>query len=43
VVLLTFAATRRTKRALGGITGDTLGATVELALPVTLLVLALTT
>jgi len=43
VVLLAFAATRRTKTALGGITGDTLGATVELALPLTLLVLALTT
>ncbi|WBQ02741.1 adenosylcobinamide-GDP ribazoletransferase [Kribbella sp. CA-293567] len=43
VVLITFAATRRTNRALGGITGDTLGATVEVALPATLLVLALTT
>jgi adenosylcobinamide-GDP ribazoletransferase len=42
-LLLTFAVTRRTKHALGGITGDTLGATVELALPLTLLVLALTT
>jgi adenosylcobinamide-GDP ribazoletransferase len=42
-VLLAFAATRRTRTALGGITGDTLGATVELALPLTLLTLALTT
>ncbi|MEV8372427.1 adenosylcobinamide-GDP ribazoletransferase [Kribbella sp. NPDC056861] len=42
-VLLAFAATRRAKRALGGITGDTLGATVELAVPLTLVVLALTT
>jgi adenosylcobinamide-GDP ribazoletransferase len=42
-VLLAFAATRRTRRSLGGITGDTLGATVELALPLTLLLLAFTT
>lgn len=42
-VLLAFAATRRTKKSLGGITGDTLGATVELALPLTLLLLAFTT
>lgn len=41
-VLLSFAATRRTRKSLGGITGDTLGATVELALPVTLLILAFT-
>jgi adenosylcobinamide-GDP ribazoletransferase len=41
-VLLSFAATRRTTRSLGGVTGDTLGATVELALPVTLLVVAFT-
>ena len=42
-VLLAFAVTRRTRRSLGGITGDTLGATVELALPLTLLTLAFTT
>jgi adenosylcobinamide-GDP ribazoletransferase len=42
-VLLAFAITRRTRRSLGGITGDTLGATVELALPLTLLTLAFTT
>ncbi|MFI5708502.1 adenosylcobinamide-GDP ribazoletransferase [Kribbella sp. NPDC051620] len=41
-VLLSFAATRRTRKSLGGITGDTLGATVELALPVTLIILAFT-
>jgi adenosylcobinamide-GDP ribazoletransferase len=41
-VLLSLAATRRTRKSLGGITGDTLGATVELALPLTLLVLAFT-
>ncbi len=35
--------TRRTRTSLGGITGDTLGATVELALPLTLLTLAFTT
>jgi adenosylcobinamide-GDP ribazoletransferase len=34
---------RKTRTAFGGITGDTLGATVELALPATLLTLALTT
>ncbi|WP_237744961.1 adenosylcobinamide-GDP ribazoletransferase [Kribbella catacumbae] len=42
-VLLTFATTRRTRKSLGGITGDTLGATVELAFPLTLLALAFTT
>ncbi|MEU4396682.1 adenosylcobinamide-GDP ribazoletransferase [Kribbella sp. NPDC023855] len=42
-VLLAIAVTRRTRRSLGGITGDTLGATVELALPLTLLTLAFTT
>ncbi|WP_433021561.1 adenosylcobinamide-GDP ribazoletransferase [Kribbella sp. CA-294648] len=42
-VLLALAITRRTRRSLGGITGDTLGATVELALPLTLLTLAFTT
>lgn len=42
-VLLAFAVTRRTCRSLGGVTGDTLGATVELALPLTLLMLAFTT
>ncbi|MEV6412400.1 adenosylcobinamide-GDP ribazoletransferase [Kribbella sp. NPDC051718] len=42
-VLLSLAATRRTSKSLGGITGDTLGATVELALPLTLLLLAFTT
>lgn len=35
--------THRAETALGGITGDTLGAAVELALPATLLTLALTT
>jgi adenosylcobinamide-GDP ribazoletransferase len=35
--------TRRARTALGGITGDVLGAVVELALPATLLTLALTT
>jgi adenosylcobinamide-GDP ribazoletransferase len=34
--------TRRARTALGGTTGDVLGATVELALPITLLTLALT-
>jgi adenosylcobinamide-GDP ribazoletransferase len=34
---------RRARRAFGGITGDVLGAAVELALPASLLVLALTT
>jgi adenosylcobinamide-GDP ribazoletransferase len=33
--------TRKARRILGGITGDTLGATVELALPAALLTLAL--
>ncbi|MEU0096191.1 adenosylcobinamide-GDP ribazoletransferase [Kribbella sp. NPDC006257] len=35
--------TRKARRTFGGITGDTLGATVELALPAALLTLALTT
>jgi adenosylcobinamide-GDP ribazoletransferase len=35
--------TRRARTTLGGITGDVLGATIELALPTTLLTLALTT
>jgi adenosylcobinamide-GDP ribazoletransferase len=34
---------RRARKALGGITGDVLGAAVELALPAALLTLALTT
>jgi adenosylcobinamide-GDP ribazoletransferase len=37
------AATHKSLRSFGGITGDTLGATLELALPTTLLTLALTT
>ncbi|MEV6284972.1 adenosylcobinamide-GDP ribazoletransferase [Kribbella sp. NPDC051770] len=41
-VMLALAATRRAVTALGGITGDTLGATVELAVPLALLVLAFT-
>ncbi|WUS88095.1 adenosylcobinamide-GDP ribazoletransferase [Kribbella sp. NBC_00709] len=45
-VLLTVATsvvtTRRAQSALGGATGDVLGATIELALPVALLTLALT-
>ncbi|GAB3819112.1 hypothetical protein GCM10028799_26130 [Kribbella italica] len=40
-VALALAATRRARAALGGITGDTLGATVELAVPIGLLALAL--
>ena len=35
--------TRKARKTFGGITGDTLGATVELALPTALLTLALTT
>ncbi|MFI6825572.1 adenosylcobinamide-GDP ribazoletransferase [Kribbella sp. NPDC050241] len=42
-VATAFATTRRAHAALGGTTGDVLGATVELALPVALLSLALTT
>ncbi|MGW7687213.1 adenosylcobinamide-GDP ribazoletransferase [Kribbella sp. NPDC054772] len=41
-VLTSFQTTRRARSALGGSTGDVLGATVELALPVALLTLALT-
>jgi adenosylcobinamide-GDP ribazoletransferase len=41
-VATAFASTRRAYTALGGTTGDVLGATVELALPVALLTLALT-
>lgn len=37
------AATHKSQKTFGGITGDTLGATIELALPTTLLTLALTT
>ncbi|MFD3399396.1 adenosylcobinamide-GDP ribazoletransferase [Kribbella sp. NPDC058693] len=37
-----FATTHRAKTALGGTTGDVLGATIELALPLALLSLALT-
>jgi adenosylcobinamide-GDP ribazoletransferase len=40
-IALALATTRRATTALGGITGDTLGATVELALPLTLLTIAL--
>ncbi|ONI69901.1 adenosylcobinamide-GDP ribazoletransferase [Kribbella sp. ALI-6-A] len=40
-VALALAATRRARTSLGGITGDTLGATVELALPLALLTIAL--
>jgi adenosylcobinamide-GDP ribazoletransferase len=36
------ATTRRARKALGGTTGDVLGATIELALPLALLTLALT-
>jgi adenosylcobinamide-GDP ribazoletransferase len=39
--VLALAATRRARTSLGGITGDTLGATVEVALPAALLTLAL--
>ncbi|MFI7067731.1 adenosylcobinamide-GDP ribazoletransferase [Kribbella sp. NPDC050124] len=41
-VVVSILVARRARRALGGVTGDVLGATVELALPVTLLTLALT-
>jgi adenosylcobinamide-GDP ribazoletransferase len=41
-VLTSFAVTRNARRKLGGTTGDVLGATVELALPISLLTLALT-
>jgi adenosylcobinamide-GDP ribazoletransferase len=41
-VLTSFGTTRRAYAALGGITGDVLGAAVELALPVALITLALT-
>ncbi|TDW23520.1 cobalamin-5'-phosphate synthase [Kribbella kalugense] len=41
-VATSLITTRRARKALGGTTGDVLGATVELALPVTLLTLALT-
>jgi adenosylcobinamide-GDP ribazoletransferase len=40
-VVVAVALTRRARTALGGITGDTLGAGVELALPAVLLTLAL--
>ncbi len=42
-VAVTLLLTRRARTALGGTTGDVLGATIELALPTTLLTLALTT
>ena len=42
-VATSFVTTRRARTALGGATGDVLGATLELALPITLLTLALTT
>ncbi|MFG1812626.1 adenosylcobinamide-GDP ribazoletransferase [Kribbella sp. NPDC049174] len=41
-VAVSLLATRRARTAIGGTTGDVLGATIELALPVTLLTLALT-
>ncbi len=41
-VAVSLLATRRARAALGGTTGDVLGATIELALPATLLTLALT-
>ena len=41
-VATSFITTRRARTALGGTTGDVLGATLELALPITLLTLALT-
>ena len=41
-VATSFVTTRRARTALGGTTGDVLGATLELALPITLLTLALT-
>lgn len=42
-VAVSLLTTRRARTTLGGTTGDVLGATIELALPVTLLALALTT
>jgi len=42
-VATSVVTTRRARTALGGTTGDVLGATLELALPVALLTLALTT
>ncbi|GAB3927747.1 hypothetical protein GCM10029976_024390 [Kribbella albertanoniae] len=42
-VLTALATTRRAHTALGGTTGDVLGTAIELALPTTLLALALTT
>lgn len=42
-VLTSLLTSRRAVRALGGTTGDVLGATVELALPMALVALALTT
>ncbi|MEV0290048.1 adenosylcobinamide-GDP ribazoletransferase [Kribbella sp. NPDC050820] len=41
-VVVSLLVTRRARSALGGVTGDVLGAAIELALPVTLLTLALT-
>ncbi|HET6299534.1 MAG TPA: adenosylcobinamide-GDP ribazoletransferase [Kribbella sp.] len=41
-VVVGLSVVRRARKALGGITGDVLGAAVELALPTALLVLALT-
>jgi adenosylcobinamide-GDP ribazoletransferase len=41
-VLTSFLTTRRAYTALGGTTGDVLGAAVELALPVALVALAVT-
>jgi adenosylcobinamide-GDP ribazoletransferase len=41
-VLISFTTSRRARVALGGTTGDVLGATIEVALPVALLTLALT-
>lgn len=41
-VLTSFVVTRRARRTLGGTTGDVLGATVELALSISLVTLALT-
>jgi adenosylcobinamide-GDP ribazoletransferase len=41
-VATSFVTSRRAQKALGGTTGDVLGATVELALPVALVTLALT-
>ncbi len=41
-VATSLVTTRRARTALGGTTGDVLGATLELALPTTLLTLALT-